>query len=85
MSYGKFVTSGLLVRDTPAGGYKPIIETNPETPDGYRAISRYEDTGESIVPVWEYIELSEEEKAEIEAHGIDDSEALAILLGGDGK
>lgn len=71
MRYGKFVTYGLLVRDTPAEGYKPIIETSPETPDGYRAISHYEDTEESIVPVWEYIKLSEEEKAEIEAHDID--------------
>ena len=82
MSYGRFVNGGLLVRSTPTDGYKPIVETSPETPDGYRAISHYEDTGSNIVTVWEYIELTEEEKAEIEAHGIDNAEAFAIIFGG---
>jgi hypothetical protein len=85
MSYGKFVNAGLLVREIPAEGYKPIVKTAPETPDGYRAVSHYEETGESIVTVWEYIELTAEEKAEIEAHGIDNAEAFAIIFGGDAE
>ena len=82
MNYGRFVNAGLLVRSTPADGYKPIVETAPETPEGYRAISRYVDAGENIISVWEYIELTEEEKEEIERRGVDPAEALAILLGG---
>lgn len=82
MSYGKFVSGGMLVRQTPAEGYKPIVETAPETPEGYRAISRYVEDGDVIRPMWEYIELTEEEKEEIERRGIDDSEAMAILMGG---
>lgn len=82
MSYGKFVNAGLLVRETPADGYKPIVETAPETPNGYRAVSRYVDAGETITTEWEYIELTDEEKREIEERGVDDAEALEILLGG---
>lgn len=82
MSYGRFVNAGLLVRNTPEDGYKPIVETAPETPDGYRAISHYEDEGETIVSVWEYIELTDEEKQESEAHGIGDAEAYKIIFGG---
>lgn len=82
MSYGRFVNAGLLVRSTPADGYKPIVETAPGTPEGYRAVSRYVDAGDTITTEWEYIELTDEEKREIEEHGIDDAEALAIILGG---
>lgn len=81
MRYGKFISGGLLVRDFPDDGYKPIVETAPETPDGYRAISHYEDAGETINAVWEFVELTEEEKQEIEERGIEDAEALEILLG----
>lgn len=62
MRYGKFISGGMLERDFPADGYKPIVETAPETPDGYRAVSYYEDVGETIISVWEYIELTDEEK-----------------------
>lgn len=82
MSYGKFVRGGMLVRQTPTDGYKPIVETAPETPDGYRAVSRYVDAGETITTEWECIELTDEEKREIEERGIDAAEALEILLGG---
>lgn len=85
MSYGRFVNAGLLVRSNPADGYKLIVETAPETPDGYRAVFHYEDEGETIVPVWEYIELTEEEKEEIERRGIDDAEAYKIIFGGDAE
>ena len=82
MSYGKFVSGGLLVRQSTADGYKPIVETSPETPEGYRAVSRYVDAGGKITTEREYIELTDEEKREIEERGIDDAEALAIILGG---
>lgn len=82
MRYGKFISGGMLERDFPAEGYKPIVETAPETPEGYRAVSRYVDAGDTIVSVWEYIELTDEEKREIEERGVDDAEALAIILGG---
>lgn len=82
MSYGKFVSGGLLVRQAPAEDYKPIVGKAPETPDGYRAVFRYVDAGDTITTVWEYIELTDEEKREIEERGIDDAEALAIILGG---
>ena len=85
MSYGRFVNAGLLVRSAPADGYKPIVETAPETPEGYRAVSHYEDAGETIVSVWEYIELTDEEKEEIERHGIEDAEAYKIIFGGDAQ
>ena len=85
MRYGKFVNKGILVRESPADGYKPIVETAPETPDGYRAVSSYVDAGETITTEWEYIELTDEEKREIEERGIDDAEALAIIFGGDGE
>lgn len=83
MRYGKFISGGMLERDFPAKGYKPIVEAAPETPEGYRAISHYEDSGDSIVTVWEYIELTEEEKAEIAAREMPSAEdyenALADL------
>lgn len=82
MKYGKFIGGGMLERDFPAEGYKPIAETVPETPEGYRAVSRYVDAGETITTEWEYIELTDEEKREIEERGIDAAEALAIILGG---
>lgn len=83
MRYGKFIHDGILVRESPADGYKPIVETPPETPKDYRAIFHYEDSGDSIVTVWEYIELTEEEKAEIAAREMPSAEdyeqALADL------
>lgn len=82
MSYGRFVNAGLLVRNAPADGYKPIAETAPEPPEGYRAVSRYVDAGDTITTEWEYIELTDEEQREIEERGIDDADALAIILGG---
>ena len=85
MRYGKFISGGMLERDFPADGYKPIVETAPETPDGYRAVSHYEDAGETIVSVWEYIELTDEEKEEIERRGIEDAEAYKIIFGGDAE
>lgn len=85
MSYGRFVNAGLLVRSNPTDGYKLIVETVPETPEGYRAVSHYEDAGETITTVWEYIELTDEEKEEIERHGIEDAEAYKIIFGGDAE
>lgn len=85
MKYGKFISGGMLERDFPADGYKPIVETAPETPDGYRAVSHYEDEGENIVSVWEYIELTDEEKEEIERRGIEAAEAYKIIFGGDAE
>lgn len=85
MRYGKFISGGMLERDFPAEGYKPIVETAPETPDGYRAVSCYEDAGETIVSMWEYIELTDEEKEEIERRGIEDAEAYKIIFGGDAE
>ena len=82
MRYGKFISGGMLERDFPAEGYKPIEETPPETPDGFRAVFCYVDAGDAITTVWEYIELTDEEKREIEERGIDDAEALAIIFGG---
>lgn len=82
MRYGKFISGGMLERDFPAEGYKPIIDTPPETPDGFRAVSRYVEDGDAIRPVWEYIELTEEEKEEIERRGIDNSDAFGIIFGG---
>lgn len=85
MRYGKFISGGMLERDFPADGYKTIVETAPETPDGYRAVSYYEDAGETIVSVWEYIELTDEEKEEIERRGIEAAEAYKIIFGGDAE
>lgn len=83
MRYGKFINKGILVRESPAYGYKPIVETAPETPKDHRAIFHYEDNGDSIVTVWEYIALTEEEKDEIAAHEVPSAEdyeqALAEL------
>lgn len=83
MRYGKFVNKGILVRESPADGYKPIEETLPETPEDYRAIFRYADSGDFISQVWEYIALTAEEKAEIAAHDVPSAEdyenALADL------
>ncbi len=64
MRYGKIISGGCLVRESPAEGYKPIIDTTPETRQDYRAVFHYEDNGEAIVSVWEYVELTEDEKAE---------------------
>jgi hypothetical protein len=82
MRYGRIINGGCLVRESPADGYKLIIDTPPETPDGFRAVSRYVEDGDAIRPVWEYIELTEEEKEEIERRGIDNSEAFGIIFGG---
>lgn len=83
MRYGKLISGGMLERDYPADGYKPIIDTPPETPDGFRAVCSYVDDEDAIRPVWEYIELTEEEKEEIEQRGIDNAEAFDILFGGE--
>lgn len=82
MRYGRFISGGMLERDFPAEGYKPIVETAPETPDGYRAVSRYVDAGETITTEWEYIKLTDEEKREIEERGIENAEAFDIIFGG---
>lgn len=82
MRYGKFVNKGILVRESPADSYKPIEETAPETPEGYRAIYRYVDAVDVITTEWEYIELTDEEKREIEKRGIDNAEAFDIIFGG---
>lgn len=82
MSYGKFTNGGVLEKEYQVDGYKPIIYTPPETPDGYRAVYHYVDNIDNITVEWEYIELAEEEREEIDRRGIDDSETLEILLGG---
>lgn len=82
MRYGKFVNKGILARESPAKNYKPIEETAPETPEGFRAVYRYVDAGDVIVTEWEYIELTDEEKREIEERGIDDAIAFDIIFGG---
>jgi len=82
MRYGKIVSGGVLMRSTPADGYKPVVETAPEIRDGYYDTFRYEDTGEEIIQTWEYHEIDADAKEEVERKGIEDVEALDILLGG---
>ncbi len=66
MRYGKITEKGVLVRDFPNEGYKPIEESEPENRQGFYAVFHYEESGEKIMMVWDYIELSDEEKAEVE-------------------
>lgn len=85
MRYGKIINGGMLMRGTPADGYKPVVETAPEVREGYYNTFRYEDTGEDIAQVWEYHEIDADAKEEVERRGISDAEALDILLGGGGE
>jgi hypothetical protein len=64
MAYAKIVGKGVLVREKPFDGAKPLVNTPYEHRDGFRGISEFVDNGESIVEVWSYIELTDEEKAE---------------------
>lgn len=88
MLYAKIISKGVLVRETPFDGAKPLVNTAPETPDGFRAVSAYVDDGDSIRKVWDYVELTDDEKREIERKKEmypSAEESLNILLGGDGE
>ena len=60
-----------------AAGYKPVEYTEvPEVPDGFYYESGWEERENVIVQIWTLVELPPD---------IPDEEALAIILGGDGK
>lgn len=64
MAYAKIVSKGVLVREKPFDGAKPLVNTPYEHRDGFRGVSEFIDNGEGIVEVWRYIELTDEEKPE---------------------
>ena len=88
MNYGILTNSGIIAYSTQVPGSKPMEESNPACPDGYRATYEWVDVGDKFVQVYNYVPLTDEEKEEIERHKqenieIPDSDALKILLGGE--
>lgn len=86
MAYAKTVGKGVLVRETPFDGAKPLVNTTYEHRDGFRGVSEFVDDGENIVEVWSYIELTDEEKAEEQEMANNhpsNEEVLDIIFGGD--
>lgn len=69
--YAKIVRRGVLVSEFPLDGYKPLINTRPEPPEGYRAVSELVDEANAILEIWKYIELTDEEKREAADHSND--------------
>lgn len=62
MRYAKLINGGLLCRTIPKSGYKPLVETVPETRDGYNSYAEYVDNGDEITTVWHYAEQTDQEK-----------------------
>lgn len=67
MAYAKIVKKGVLVREEPFDGAKPLVNTYPEQREGFKATSAYVDDGDVITVRWAYTEMTEEEKRESEA------------------
>lgn len=77
MAYAKIVKKGVLVREEPFDGAKPLVNSYPEQREGFKTTSAYVDEGDVITVRWTYTEMTEEEKRESEAYlaPVDDCEA----------
>jgi hypothetical protein len=89
MMYGVITDGGIIAYNTQVPNSKPMIESEINCPENYRPVYRWVDQGEFISQEVTYIPLTQEEiednkKHEQTSQDIDDSEALEILLGGDG-
>ena len=79
IEYGYMVNGQLIRQRAPDERSKPLVYTEEPTVDDHHAtVYAWEEQADSIVQVWETIEIEPEEPPE----EIDDAEALAILLGG---
>lgn len=62
MRYAKLINRGIVSSTIHKGGYKPFVETVPESRDGYNSYAEYVDDGDTITTVWHYAEQTEQEK-----------------------
>jgi hypothetical protein len=62
MRYAKLISGGIVSRTIPKSGYKPFVETVPESRDGYNSYAEYVDDGDAIITVWHYAKQSDREK-----------------------
>lgn len=77
--YGYMVNGQLIKQKVPTEQSKPLVYTEePVVDDHHATVYSWEEQSNSIVQVWDTIEVEPEEPPE----EIDDSEALGILLGG---
>lgn len=77
--YGYMVNGQLIRQKTPTAQSKPLVYTEEPTVDDHHAtVYAWAEQPDSIVQVWDTIEVEPEEPPE----ELDDSEALDILLGG---
>lgn len=71
--YFKWDSGLMLVSETPQEGYKPVEYTEaPEAPSGYIAAFYWKEEIDKFVQTWEIVPEDDD---------IDDTEALAIMLG----
>lgn len=86
--YARIYEKGIIVKEYPFDGSKPLVNTPHKHRDGFRGVSEFIDNGENIVEVWRYIELTDEEKSEekeMAENNLTAEEAIDILFGGDGE
>lgn len=62
MRYAKLISGGIVSRTIPKSGYKPFVETAPETRDGYNSYAEYVDGGDAITIAWHYAKQTDREK-----------------------
>lgn len=95
MKYAKRIDNRLIIAPNPilhdgkwygnppgevylAEGYKPVVfNEQPEPPGVGRWVETWEETDEAIVQSWSWHEATDEDE-------ISDTEALDVLLGGEG-
>lgn len=80
MQYAKIIENGVLIKNKPANGYKPVEEIAPEDREGFVPVSHYEDRGDKVVTVWDYVELPPVEEPDVPTTA-DKAEAYDILMG----
>lgn len=62
MRYAKLINRGIVSSAIHKDGYKPFVETVPESRDGYNSYAEYVDDGDTITTVWHYAEQTDREK-----------------------
>jgi hypothetical protein len=53
--YARIYEKGIIVKEYPFDGSKPLVRTEPETREGYIAYSAFTETADAIVEVWSYV------------------------------